>query len=59
MNSYVEAGYAVVLGTLGAYSITLVARGRAAQRRSASTARAARADDSDESADRAEPEGPQ
>ena len=41
MNGYVEAGYAVVLGTLGAYSITLIARGRAAQRRTAPTARTA------------------
>jgi hypothetical protein len=55
MNGYVEAGYAVVLGTLGAYSITLVARGRAAQRRTASTA--ASAADSEESGDKPDPEG--
>ncbi len=33
MNGYVEAGYVVILGTLGGYSVTLVARERAARRR--------------------------
>ena len=33
MNPYVEAGYAVILGTLGTYSVSLVARERAARRR--------------------------
>ena len=33
MNGYVEAGYLVVLGTLGTYGATLVARERAARRR--------------------------
>ena len=33
MNGYVEAGYVVVLGTLGTYSVTLLARERAARRR--------------------------
>ncbi len=55
MNGYVEAGYAVVLGTLGAYSMTLVARGRSAQRRTAA-ARTAPAD-SNESGDKSEPDG--
>ena len=30
MNGYVEAGYVVVLGTLGTYGVTLVARERSA-----------------------------
>jgi hypothetical protein len=33
MNGYVEAGYVVVLGTLGTYGVTLVARERSARRR--------------------------
>ena len=33
MNGYVEAGYVVILGTLGTYSVSLVARERAARRR--------------------------
>ena len=33
MNGYVEAGYVVILGTLGGYSVSLVARERAARRR--------------------------
>jgi len=33
MNPYVEAGYVVVLGTLGTYAVALVARERAARRR--------------------------
>jgi hypothetical protein len=33
MNGYVEAGYVVVLGTLGTYGVTLVVRERAARRR--------------------------
>jgi len=56
MNGYVEAGYAVILGTLGAYSVSLIARGRAAQRRTASTAGST---DSDDSCDNSEPEGSQ
>jgi len=55
MNGYVEAGYAVILGTLGAYSITLVARGRAAQRRTAPTASTGLADPG-EPGDKPEPE---
>jgi len=40
MNGYVEAGYVVILGTLGTYGVTLLARERAARRRvgAASTA---------------------
>ncbi|MGA3354211.1 MAG: hypothetical protein ABSD85_13660 [Acidimicrobiales bacterium] len=33
MNGYVEAGYVVVLGTLGTYGLTLIVRERAARRR--------------------------
>ncbi len=33
MNGYVEAGYVVILGTLGTYSISLLGRERAARRR--------------------------
>jgi len=33
MNGYVEAGYVVILGTLGTYAVTLVARERATRRR--------------------------
>jgi hypothetical protein len=33
MNGYVEAGYVVILGTLGTYGVTLLARERAARRR--------------------------
>jgi len=33
MNGYVEAGYAVILGSLGTYSVSLIARERAARRR--------------------------
>jgi hypothetical protein len=33
MNGYVEAGYAVILGTLGTYSVSLIARERSARRR--------------------------
>jgi hypothetical protein len=33
MNGYVEAGYVVVLGTLGTYGVTLFVRERAARRR--------------------------
>ena len=41
MNGYVEAGYVVVLGTLSAYSATLVVRERAARMRLGSVSRAA------------------
>ena len=41
MNPYVEAGYVVVLGTLGTYSVTLLARERAARRRVGVSRRAA------------------
>jgi hypothetical protein len=33
MNGYVEAGYVVILGSLGTYAATLVGRERAARRR--------------------------
>jgi hypothetical protein len=33
MNGYVEAGYIVVLGTLGIYGVALLTRERAARRR--------------------------
>ena len=33
MNGYVEAGYVVVLGTLGTYGVALLTRERAARRR--------------------------
>ncbi len=33
MSGYVEAGYMIVLGSLGAYALSLVARERAAKRR--------------------------
>ncbi|MGA2528717.1 MAG: hypothetical protein ABSG36_06080 [Acidimicrobiales bacterium] len=33
MNGYVEAGYVVVLGTLGTYGFSLIIRERAARRR--------------------------
>jgi hypothetical protein len=33
MSGYVEAGYVVVLGTLGIYGVALAARERAARRR--------------------------
>ena len=33
MNGYVEAGYIVVLGTLGTYGFTLAVRERATRRR--------------------------
>jgi hypothetical protein len=33
MNGYVEAGYVVVLGTLGTYGVALAARERVARRR--------------------------
>jgi hypothetical protein len=33
MNGYVEAGYLICFGTLGAYSLSLVTRERAARRR--------------------------
>jgi len=33
MNGYVEAGYVVVLATLGTYGATMVGRERAARRR--------------------------
>jgi hypothetical protein len=39
MNGYVEAGYVVILGTLGTYSVTLVARERAARRRASGPTR--------------------
>jgi len=42
MSGYVEAGYVVVLGTLGTYGITLMVRERAARRRVGSVATAAR-----------------
>ena len=41
MNGYVEAGYVVVLGTLGTYSVSLLARERAARRRVGVSRRAA------------------
>ena len=41
MNPYVEAGYAVILGTLGSYSVSLVARERAARRRVGAPGKAA------------------
>jgi hypothetical protein len=45
MNPYVEAGYAVILGTLGSYSVSLVARERAARRRVGAPGKAAGAAD--------------
>ena len=45
MNPYVEAGYVVILGTLGSYSVSLVARERAARRRVGAAGRPARAAD--------------
>jgi hypothetical protein len=43
MNGYVEAGYVVVLGTLGTYGVTLLARERAVRRRVGATSIAASA----------------
>lgn len=39
MSGYVEAGYAVILVTLGSYSASLVARDKAARRRLPGAAR--------------------
>lgn len=33
MSGYIEAGYSIVLGGLGIYGVTLLARERAARRR--------------------------
>ncbi len=33
MSGYIDAGYVIVLGTLGVYGTTLLARERAARRR--------------------------
>jgi len=53
MNGYVEAGYVVILGTLGGYSVSLLARERAARRRVGGKPAAARA-----AADRVAPPAP-
>ncbi len=41
MSGYVEAGYVIVLGSISAYAVSLVAREKAAQRRLGDAARAA------------------